>query len=162
MTNLELQEIIKLVSQSPIRKFEFSSETTKILIEKAGAASSAANEDVMPQEGVQESVASSVSEVTGAAQAPAGSESPAKSKNPGTVEIVSPMVGTFYSSSGQGAAPYVQVGDKVGHDTIVCVLEAMKLFNEIAAKTSGEIVQILVQDGDFVEYGQPLFLVKPE
>lgn len=74
--------------------------------------------------------------------------------------INAPMVGTFYKSPSPEAAPYVKVGDKVSNDSIVCILEAMKLFNEIQAEASGEIVEILVEDGQMVEYGQPLFKVK--
>ncbi|UBH21413.1 acetyl-CoA carboxylase biotin carboxyl carrier protein [Macrococcus armenti] len=74
--------------------------------------------------------------------------------------INAPMVGTFYKSPSPEADPYVKVGDKVSNDSIVCILEAMKLFNEIQAEVSGEIVEILVEDGQMVEYGQPLFKVK--
>ena len=74
--------------------------------------------------------------------------------------INAPMVGTFYKSPSPEEEAYVQVGDKVTNDTTVCILEAMKLFNEIQAETSGEIVEILVEDGQMVEYGQPLFKVK--
>lgn len=74
--------------------------------------------------------------------------------------INAPMVGTFYKSPSPEEDAYVQVGDKVSSDTTVCILEAMKLFNEIQAETSGEIVEILVEDGQMVEYGQPLFKVK--
>ncbi|UBH12273.1 acetyl-CoA carboxylase biotin carboxyl carrier protein [Macrococcus armenti] len=74
--------------------------------------------------------------------------------------INAPMVGTFYKSPSPEADSYVKVGDKVSNDSIVCILEAMKLFNEIQAEVSGEIVEILVEDGQMVEYGQPLFKVK--
>ena len=77
-------------------------------------------------------------------------------------KVTSPMVGTFYQAPSPDAAPYVKVGDKVGEETIVCIVEAMKLFNEIEAEIKGEIVEVLVKDGQLVEYGQPLFLVKPE
>lgn len=77
-----------------------------------------------------------------------------------THTIKAPMVGTFYKSPSPEADPYVQVGDKIENDTIVCILEAMKLFNEIEAEVSGEIVEILVEDGEMVEYNQPLFKVK--
>ena len=70
------------------------------------------------------------------------------------------MVGTFYKSPSPDEKAYVQVGDKVTNDSTVCILEAMKLFNEIQAETTGEIVEILVEDGQMVEYGQPLFKVK--
>lgn len=74
--------------------------------------------------------------------------------------INAPMVGTFYKSPSPESAPYVSVGDKVNPDSTVCILEAMKLFNEIQAEISGEIVEVLVEDGQMVEYGQPLFKVK--
>ena len=70
------------------------------------------------------------------------------------------MVGTFYKSPSPDEKAYVQVGDKVTNESTVCILEAMKLFNEIQAETTGEIVEILVEDGQMVEYGQPLFKVK--
>lgn len=74
--------------------------------------------------------------------------------------ITAPMVGTFYKSPSPEENPYVQVGDQVSVNTTVCILEAMKLFNEIQAEVSGEIVEILVEDGQMVEYGQALFKVK--
>ncbi|WP_033845374.1 acetyl-CoA carboxylase biotin carboxyl carrier protein, partial [Geobacillus thermoleovorans] len=77
-------------------------------------------------------------------------------------QITSPMVGTFYAAPAPDKPPYVKPGDKVKKDTVVCIIEAMKLFNEIEAEVDGEIVEVLVQNGQLVEYGQPLFLVKPE
>ncbi|WP_323704778.1 acetyl-CoA carboxylase biotin carboxyl carrier protein [Mammaliicoccus sp. Dog046] len=74
--------------------------------------------------------------------------------------INAPMVGTFYKSPSPDEGPYVQVGSHVDADSTVCILEAMKLFNEIQAEVSGEITEILVEDGQMVEYGQPLFKVK--
>ncbi|GGH97802.1 MULTISPECIES: acetyl-CoA carboxylase biotin carboxyl carrier protein [Mammaliicoccus] len=79
---------------------------------------------------------------------------------PTGLTINAPMVGTFYKSPSPDEGPYVQVGSHVDADTTVCILEAMKLFNEIQAEVSGEITEILVEDGQMVEYGQPLFKVK--
>lgn len=76
-------------------------------------------------------------------------------------EIRSPMVGTFYASPDPDSPPFVQVGSHVGPSTVVCILEAMKVFSEIKAETSGVIERIQVRDGQAVEYGQPLFLVRP-
>lgn len=76
-------------------------------------------------------------------------------------EIRSPMVGTFYASPDPESPPFVQVGSHVGPSTVVCILEAMKVFSEIKAETSGVIERVLVRDGQAVEYGQPLFLVRP-
>ncbi|PWG67687.1 acetyl-CoA carboxylase biotin carboxyl carrier protein, partial [Enterobacter mori] len=77
-------------------------------------------------------------------------------------KITSPMVGTFYASSSPEAGPYVTAGSKVNENTVVCIVEAMKLFNEIEAEVKGEIDEVLVENGQLVEYGQPLFLVKAE
>ncbi|MGD9128505.1 MAG: acetyl-CoA carboxylase biotin carboxyl carrier protein [Planctomycetia bacterium] len=74
--------------------------------------------------------------------------------------ITSPIVGTFYAAPDPESPPYVKVGDHVGSDTTVCIIEAMKVFNEIPAEISGEITAVLVQNGDPVEFGQPLFKVK--
>ncbi len=77
------------------------------------------------------------------------------------LKITSPMVGTFYRAPSEGAEPYVTVGSIVEPDTVVCIVEAMKVMNELKAEVSGEIVEILVQNAEPVEYGQVLFLVKP-
>jgi acetyl-CoA carboxylase biotin carboxyl carrier protein len=74
--------------------------------------------------------------------------------------IVSPMVGTFYASSSPDAPPFVKVGDQVGPETVVCIVEAMKVFNEIPAECSGKIAAVLVENGAAVEYGQRLFRVE--
>lgn len=76
-------------------------------------------------------------------------------------EIASPMVGTMYRSPAPDAEPFVKVGDQVSEDTIVCIIEAMKVMNEIKAETHGVITKVLVDDGMPVQYGQPLFLVAP-
>ena len=79
----------------------------------------------------------------------------------GLAEIKSPMVGTFYASPSPDAKPFVRVGDRVGPDTDVCIIEAMKVFNNIKAETSGTIEKVLAEGGQAVEYGQVLFLVRP-
>jgi acetyl-CoA carboxylase biotin carboxyl carrier protein len=79
-----------------------------------------------------------------------------------TVVIKSPMVGTFYKASGPDAAPFVKVGDRIGAEKTVCIVEAMKVFNEIPAGVSGQVVAILVENGAPVEFGQPLIKVDPE
>jgi len=94
-----------------------------------------------------------------AAQAvPAGQKGAAE----GTVEIRSPMVGTFYEASSPDSDPYVEIGAHVEPQTVVCIIEAMKVMNEIRAEISGTVVERLVKTGQAVEYGQPLFRVKPE
>jgi acetyl-CoA carboxylase biotin carboxyl carrier protein len=77
------------------------------------------------------------------------------------VVITSPMVGTFYRASGPDASPFIKVGDRIGPDKTVCIIEAMKVFNEIPAGVSGQVVAILVENGAPIEFGQPLVKVDP-
>ena len=94
------------------------------------------------------------------ASAPSASQAPAEDADAKFVKTIdSPMVGTFYASPSPNAAPFVKVGDVVGPEKTVCILEAMKVFNEIQAEISGKIVAVLVKNGDPVEFGAPLFKV---
>lgn len=99
--------------------------------------------------------------------APTGPAPPAESArgaaptDEGTIAIRSPMVGTYYAAANPESPPFVKVGDQVGPETTVCIIEAMKVFNEIPAECSGRIVAALVQNGEAVEFGQPLFRVEP-
>ncbi|RNB81295.1 acetyl-CoA carboxylase biotin carboxyl carrier protein [Brevibacillus fluminis] len=164
----EIREIIKLVDQSTIQEFELESEGTKVSIKKAGAAVQAAPVVFAQSAQVPAAVAAPVVEVapvTAVQAAPVAVEKPAVSAaavdEASLLKVVSPMVGTFYRASEPGKPAYAQVGDQVTPSKVVCIVEAMKLFNEIEAEVSGEIVKVLVEDGQLVEYGQPLFLVKP-
>ena len=104
-----------------------------------------------------------VAPVAAPTQAPAPSALPVATvkDEPKTIAIKSPMVGTFYSSANPDAPPFVKIGDQVGPETTVCIVEAMKVFNEIPAECSGRIVAVLAQNGDAVEFNQPLFRVDP-
>ncbi len=95
---------------------------------------------------------------TSAPKADKGVESPGKK----TVEIKSPMIGTFYRSSSPDAAPFVSVGDKISKGQTVCIIEAMKLFNEIESEVSGTLVKVMVENSTPVEYDQVLFIVEPD
>lgn len=89
-------------------------------------------------------------------------EEPAEESSERLVDITSPTVGTFYAAPSPDDPPFVKVGSRVDPDTTVCVVEAMKVFNQIPAEVSGTIVEVLVNNGDPVEYGQPLFRVRPD
>ena len=99
-----------------------------------------------------------------AAPAPAPAAAPAGGGSdgppPGTVEFTSPMVGTFYRASSPDSDPFTEVGSKVTAESVLCIVEAMKVMNEIKAEMSGEVVEILVENGEPIEFGQPLFLIK--
>lgn len=166
----EIREMIKLIDQSTIHEFELEVDGSKVSIKKASGAVEAVTVPVVSQPIVQPAAAQAVPapavevQAAPAAQAPAPAPAPVEAKADDSTlhKIVSPMVGTFYRSPEPGAPAYVQPGDKVTPNKVVCIVEAMKLFNEIEAEVTGEIVKVLVEDGQLVEYGQPLFLVKAE
>jgi acetyl-CoA carboxylase biotin carboxyl carrier protein len=89
-------------------------------------------------------------------------EAPAIAQDDVGEKISSPMVGTYYISSDPDSPPFIKVGDTVTNDTTVCIIEAMKIFNEIKAQCSGTVTKVLVENGEAVEFGQPLFIVSPE
>ncbi|TCZ77453.1 acetyl-CoA carboxylase biotin carboxyl carrier protein [Paenibacillus albiflavus] len=158
----EIKELMKLMDQTSLQELEIENEGTRVFIRKGNKTESV----FVAAPTVQTSVAPAVQQ---AAPAPSAvvepvmaSTSTANKDTSGLHTIVSPMVGTFYQASAPGAAPFVSTGSKVNEKTICCIVEAMKLMNEIEAEVKGEIVEILVENGQLVEYGQPLFLVKPE
>jgi acetyl-CoA carboxylase biotin carboxyl carrier protein len=93
--------------------------------------------------------------------APAATPAAAPAENANLITIKSPMIGTFYRSGSPDKPPFVNVGDKIGPGNVLCVIEAMKLFNEIESEVSGKIVKILIDNASPIEYDQPLFLVEP-
>ena len=160
----EIREIIKLVDASSLDEFVYEAEGTKVKLKKSnGVVTQVVAPKVETQAVVQQPA---VKEVAPVEATPAPTQPAAPKVEVADAEnlhkITSPMVGTFYQSPNPESPSYVKVGDKVGDESIVCIVEAMKLFNEIEAEVKGEIVEVLVKDGQLVEYGQPLFLVKAE
>lgn len=163
----EIQELIKFVSKSGVSEVELESKGFKITIKtppyKRGAAP--APEVQIVQTAAPAPAPTVVQAAPAPAPAPAaeangGSE--AKAEDNGNLEEVkSPMIGTFYRSSSPDKPPFVGVGDEVKKGDVLCIIEAMKLFNEIEAEVSGKIVKALVDDSSPVEYDQPLFLIEP-
>ena len=135
----EIQALIKTLDNSSIEKFEYECDEYRLSLKKASSevvVKAAQTEPVVEEAAADE----------------------AEEKE--LIEITAPMVGTFYSAAEPGAEPFVKVGSRIDADSVICILEAMKLFTEVEADVSGEIVEILVKDGDLVEFGQPLFSVK--
>ncbi|MEH7073981.1 acetyl-CoA carboxylase biotin carboxyl carrier protein [Neobacillus drentensis] len=166
----EIRELIKLVDQSSIDEFVYEYEGSKIKMKKNASATYVSQVNTAPRE--VDFVSTPVQPVAAVAQATPSvavqevsqevqNQDTDKSASTNLHKIVSPMVGTFYASPTPDTDAYVRVGSNVSKDSIVCIVEAMKLFNEIEAEIDGEIVEILVKNGQLVEYGQPLFLVKP-
>lgn len=159
----EIQNLIKFVAKSGVNEVAIEQGEFKITIKTDQAsehivmqhAPVVAQPQVMAAQPVQTAVAN-----TEAAQS--ASESAAETKPADTlVEIKSPMIGTFYRKSGPDKAPFISVGDVIKPGDVLCIVEAMKLFNEIESEIAGTVVKILVDDTSPIEYDQPLFLVEP-
>ena len=150
-----IKQVIDLMKRSEIAEFEYEEEGLKLrlsskgneapqIIQAAPVAQTAAPFPTSP--------AAAPAEEAAAPAAPAAEE--------GTSVVKSPMVGTFYAAASPENPPFTKVGAKVSADSIVCIIEAMKVMNEIQAELSGTITEVLVENGETVEFGQPLFKVK--
>ncbi len=153
----EIQALIKFVSTSGVDEVEISQKDFKIAIKK--------NQTAATAQIVHTAIAQPATIPTAAAPAAApvvttpAAAAPAKADN--LITIKSPMVGTFYRTPNPDSPSFVNVGDDVKPGKVVCIIEAMKLFNEIESEISGKIVKVLVDNATPVEYDQPLFLVEP-
>ena len=155
----DIQNLIKFVAKSGASEVKLEMEDIKITI-KTG---SEKTETTIVQHAAPTSnlpLVQSAPSVAPSAPAAVTQNSVAPAAN-NYKEITSPIIGTFYRKPAPDKPVFVEVGDVVSEDTVVCMVEAMKLFNEIEAEISGKIVKILVEDGTPIEYGQPLFLVDP-
>jgi acetyl-CoA carboxylase biotin carboxyl carrier protein len=155
----KIKELIEIMKQNSLEELEITQDDNKIYLKRCP-----------PQQPLVPAVTSlPVTRQVGAA--PAGAQSIEVSGQPGApqppheeelVVIKSPIVGTFYAKPSPDSEPYVEIGSSVGPQTIVCIIEAMKVMNEIKAEISGTIAEVLVTDGQAVEYGQVLFKVRPD
>ena len=145
----ELRELADLFDERGLTEFEFENENIRVRLSKMTA---------MPVQSAPQALASNVA----ASQTAATAEESVTATAPASdlFKITSPIVGTFYRSPGPDKDPYVSEGSNVSPETVVCIVEAMKLMNEIQAETSGEVVEIYAENGQPVEFGQPLFGIK--
>ncbi|MFT3745849.1 MAG: acetyl-CoA carboxylase biotin carboxyl carrier protein [Pyrinomonadaceae bacterium] len=147
----ELEALAALVNEHGFTDFEFENENIRVRLSKAVTVQAAAAPVA--------AVSAPPVAVAQPAAAPVAAE-PVADPDAGLFKITSPIVGTFYRSPGPDKPAYVSEGSNVSPDTTVCIVEAMKLMNEIQAETSGEVVKIYVENGQPVEYGQPLFGIR--
>ena len=147
----KLKELVKLMVANDLSELDLQGEGERVTLKRGGG-----------QPPVQPAPAPVVGQVP--ARHPEASEpvSAVGGTEEGLVAITSPMVGTFYTAPSPDAKPFVSVGDSVDPDAVVCIVEAMKVFNEIKADIAGTIEKILVQNGQAVEFSQPMMLVKPQ
>ncbi|GAB6990418.1 acetyl-CoA carboxylase biotin carboxyl carrier protein [Paenibacillus pini] len=155
----EIKELIKLVDQTSVHELDIEIEGTKLSIRKPGKTEVINFQPTLPQTLMQAPQGQVVQQYN---QAPVASEPEVDLAASSLHKIVSPMVGTFYRASSPDKAPFISVGDRVDEKSTVCIIEAMKLMNELEAEIKGEIVEVLAENGQLVEFGQPLFLVKAD
>lgn len=149
----ELQELIRLLEESTLQEIEIEEDNRRIRLNKGAPAvqhTYMAGAAPAPTPPIQAAVSQP--------EAAPEEESP---EDDGLITINSPMIGTFYAASAPGEAHFVSVGDQVKPDQTVCIVEAMKIMNEVPAKVSGVVERLLVENGEPVEFGQPLFAVRP-
>lgn len=161
----QIQEIIRMVSKHKLSEFILKEGEFKLVVRNQGTTSEGhAVAPVVVHAPAPAMIAAPVAPVAAPAETPAPKPEPAptaSNDDSNYLVIKSPMVGTFFRCPAPDKPPFVNIGDTVEAKTKVCVIEAMKLFNEIEAEVSGKIVKILVEDNKAVSYDQPLFLVDP-
>ena len=148
----KLKELVKLMVVNDLSEMDLRDTDEQVTIRRQGKQVITAMPQLAPQ----------ATTVAAGSVAEPPSNGVATDKPEEGIEIASPMVGTFYCSQDPNSLPFVSVGDMVDEETTVCIVEAMKIFNEIKAQCKGKIIKVLVNSGDPVEFGQPIFLVKPE
>jgi acetyl-CoA carboxylase biotin carboxyl carrier protein len=150
----DIKAIIDLMKKNSVSEFELEKPDFKIRLKRGpnGAGASASSED-----------APTIVYPSAVAAAPSPLPVPALSPVPASneLEIKSPMIGTFYRAPSPESAPYIEVGTEVSPETVVCIIEAMKVMNEIKAEAKGVITQVMVENAKPVEFGQPLFKLRP-
>lgn len=149
----KLKTLIDLVSDSNVSELEITEAEGKVRIVKGGGA---VVQGYTPAPVYAAPAPAAAPAAAAAAPAPA----PAEAAVPAGHTVKSPMVGTFYRSSAPGAKPFVEIGDSIKEGDTICIIEAMKILNEIEADKSGTVTQILCENGQAVEYGQPLFIIE--
>ncbi|RYY71408.1 MAG: acetyl-CoA carboxylase biotin carboxyl carrier protein [Chitinophagaceae bacterium] len=154
----QIQELVKLINKTSIGEITIEEDGTRITIKQKKDPSQKIYTSGAPMQAAAQQAAAPAPAPTTAAGTPAAAPAP---KADNLITIKSPMIGTFYRQAGPGKPIFANIGDEVTPGKVVCIIEAMKLFNEIESEVKGKIVKVLVEDASPVEYDQPLFLVEP-
>jgi acetyl-CoA carboxylase biotin carboxyl carrier protein len=155
----KIKELIEIMKQNELLEIEIKHDDDKIVLKRCPPQSGQGGISTMPTFPL---ISTPTPVTTGTANInnmPAG-QAPSHQEN--LVEIKSPIVGTFYATPSPDSEPYIEIGSSVSPQTVVCIIEAMKVMNEIKAETSGTVTEILVTNGQAVEYGQVLFRLRPD
>lgn len=159
MENKDIQKLLDFIAQSGLDEVQIETSELKLAVKRYGqpVAAAAYTPVAAPSAAPQAAPAAAVP----APETPSAPQQPAAGAATGLITVRSPMIGTFYRSSSPETPPFVEVGTEVKPGKVLCVVEAMKLFNEIEAEVAGRVVQVLVENATPIEFDQPLFLVEP-
>ena len=146
----EIEKLVEIIKNSDLNELIIEQEGTRIHLKREKQIIVSTAETVNPQVKFAENVVDS-----------GAKEAPTENLDENLLAIESPMVGTFYRTPSPGAEPFVKEGDIVHENTVCCIIEAMKIFNQIEAKVKGKVIKVLVENEEAIEYGQKLFLVEP-
>jgi acetyl-CoA carboxylase biotin carboxyl carrier protein len=162
-----VESLIRALDESSLDSLELEREGTRLRLSKSPnlpftSPFPVAVPPAMAPTAAQPADASAATPAPAAEEpAPVSAQAEVPSDQEGLIEVTSPMVGTFYSAPAPDAAPYVEVGQRVGTGTVLCIIEAMKLMNELESEVEGAIAKVMVENAQPVEYGQVLFLIDP-
>ena len=148
----DIKAIIDLMKKNSITEFELERQDSKIRLKRG------LNGGTAPVQYDEPQLTNAISVLPAVTVAPLAAPQPVST---GEIDIKSPMIGTFYRSPSPESAPYIEVGVEVNPETVVCIIEAMKVMNEIKAEARGVITQVMVENAKPVEFGQPLFKIRP-
>lgn len=157
----QIQELIKMINKSNIGEVSIEEKGFKLTIKQKEEAAQTVIASPQPFPSFHAPVAAIPQAPPAAPAATPEKSRPTDSATDNLITIKSPMIGTFYRSASPGKPPFVEIGDEITTGKVVCIIEAMKLFNEIESEVKGRIVKVLADDASPVEYDQPLFLVEP-
>ena len=164
----KLKELVRLMVENDLSELDMKDQQETVTIKRGPAGSTVVNHQPVIYQGAGPGPVSHAPPAprviaTGGEEAPEADNGTVATAadTSGLIPIESPMVGTFYSAPNPDSGPFISVGASVGPDSVVCLIEAMKVFNEIKAETTGTVERILVTNGEAVEFGQKLFLVRP-
>jgi len=161
MNQKELKELIDFLIEKDISEFELERGDVKVRIKRGGETAAPVIAHALPMAAMPMAAPPAHAGQSAAAPAPPSASAGTTAAEEELHTVKSPIVGTFYEAPGPGALPFVKPGDQVAAGQVLCIIEAMKLMNEIESDASGEVVKVLVSNGQPVEYGQPLFAIRP-
>src|SRR5689334_853747 len=157
LSDEDVREILRIIDESDLAELQIETENFSLYVRKGGGDAEASGRPRVRSE----PKSASSGHPPGGPEASASSPAPATGDSDGVVSIPAPMLGTFYRAEAPGKPPFVEVGSRVAPDTIVCIIEVMKMMNSVPAGVAGTVAEVIAENAQLVEYGQPLFRVEP-